>query len=155
MLTSLLVGGLSWSLGQAVFKLSSPPSAKTAPPDNGAGDPPQHGASAGNPSIPSPTAKHDVASNAVNGTSGGGDDKRFYMAADNASFAAQDVNPFDAANVTRLLGRGKHDGADGVNVTNSSSHHHHHISAAASKRAVVLAAMSTRAGRTLLPNQLL
>ena len=152
MLTSLLVGGLSWSLGQAVSKLSSPPSAKTAPPPDGAGDPPQHGASAGNPSIPSPTAKHDVASNAVNGTTGGGDD-RFYMAADNASFAAQDVNPFDAANVTRLLGRGEHNG-DGVNITNSSSHHRH-IPSAASKRAVVLAAMSTRAGRTLLPNKLL
>ena len=147
-LTSLLVGGLSWSLGQAVLKLSSPPSAKAAPPPNGAGDPPQHGASAGNPSIPTPTAKHDVASNAVNGSGGDG----FHTAAGNASFAAQDVDsghPFDTANVTRLLGRGKH-GVGGVNVTNRS---HHHIPS--SKHAVALAAMSTRAGRTLLPSKLL
>ena len=49
-LTCLLVGGLSWSIGQATYKLST----NSAPPPAAA--PPRiDGASAGNPDIPTPT----------------------------------------------------------------------------------------------------
>jgi hypothetical protein len=49
-LTCLLVGGLSWSIGQATYKLSS----GSAPTPNATAPRSPDGASAGNPDIPTP-----------------------------------------------------------------------------------------------------
>ena len=57
-LTTLLLGGLTWSIGQATYKLSTSPPPPVPRPLTGQGEPPQHGATAGNPHIPTPTRRN-------------------------------------------------------------------------------------------------